>query len=148
MTCGQGMVGSHSCNQSDHLCLLLGAVIDHYYSVTSPEGVALKDALLAFSVFCSVSPFFSFSICLLALPLGLRFVCLALALKSVCPHLASHHTQLHTEQETPCSALPPSLVLWPSYIFSCMFSDPPPPPEYATAIFALSSHLNILRRFF
>ena len=61
MTCGQGMVGSHSCNQSDHLCLVLGAYIDHYYSVTSPEGVALKDALLAFSVFCSVSPFFSFS---------------------------------------------------------------------------------------
>lgn len=55
MTCGQGMVGSHSCNQSDRLCLLLGAFIDHYYSVTSPEGVALKDALLAFSVFSSLS---------------------------------------------------------------------------------------------
>ena len=126
----------------------LGAFTDHYYSVTSPEGVALKDALLAFSVFCSVSPFFSFFICLLALPLGLRFVCLALALKSVRPHLASHHTQLHTEQETPCRALPPSLVLWPSYISFYMFSDPPPPPEYATTIFALSSRLNILRRFF
>lgn len=139
MTYGQGMVGSHLCSQSDHLCLLFGSIYRSLLFSDVPRGGCAEGCLVGFlGLLFSVSLFFSFSICLLALPLGLRSVCLALALKSVCPHLASHPTQLHTEQEAHYSVLSPSLVLWLSYISFYIFS----------IIFALSSHLNILRRFF
>ena len=49
------MVGSHSCINLTISAFYLGGCLDHFYSVTSPEMVGLKDAFLVFPVFCSLS---------------------------------------------------------------------------------------------